>query len=516
VTAASASADPATRRPRRWLEPAVWLVGVLLFGAIGLSAAGGLVESIRLTIESENVRATVAAGVAVVLFVAAAVVWLTGIGFVARWRGARWTLTIGLGAAIVLRLILAIAVEAPITGGGAASVNGDAAALYAEAVRTADRGLVPGDWAIGYPAILGALFAVAGEQRWLEAALDIVASLVIGAILFDLLRRAGGVEVAAAGMGLFAIMPSQALLVPAFGPDLAYTAFILAAVWLLVAGALSPPRLRGRSMRPGPWSITCAAGAGVLLGLSHMLRPTSLALLPAFAILALVVLRSSHPRRAAAALVVAFLAVLVPVVVDNAGRHHALSLEPTSYAGWRLSVGTDPALSGGVGEIDAEGIDDSPGATTRAKSDAAGADALGRVLGEPAAFAELVGPKFTRAWGDDAYGARLALASAAATPGGGLLLAFEIASQLAWAFVALAAAWGIARSWPLPGALVAAVLVVASLAALHAVIATEGRDHAVVVPLFIAAAAAGIGGPLARRPAQATGEMGDEGERSPV
>ena len=475
----------------------IWFAGIVLFAAIALSAASGLVGSIGLATESEDVRATVAAGVAVVLFIVAAVVWLTGIGFIARWRGPRWTLAIGLGATVVVRLILAIAIEAPIAGGGTASVNGDGAALFAEAARVADGGLVPGDWAIGYPALLGGLMAVTGEQRWLEPTLDIVASVMIGALLFDLLRRAGGLAVAAAGIGLFAITPSQALLVPAFGPDLVYAALVLAAIWLLVAGPMSEPRLSAWHIRPGSWSTACAALAGGLLGLSHMVRPTSLALLPGFVILMLIALRSSQPRRAAAAFFLVFLAVLVPVMVDNIGRHDALSLEPTSFAGWRLAVGTDPAVGGGIAEIDPDGLESFPGETTRAHSDAAGSEALNHVLDDPMAFVELAGSKFGGAWSDDGYGAMLALGPVPAiAPGGGLLLALEIASQVVWTFVALAAAWGIARSWPLPSILVATVLVVASLAALHTVIATEGRDHAVVMPLFLIAAAVGVAGPF--------------------
>jgi hypothetical protein len=473
-------------------------VSVVLFGAVAISAVGGLLESIGHAIASENVRATVAAGVAVVLYASGAIAWLIGIRFIAGWRGARWAFTIGLGAAIAIRLVLAVAVRSPIAGGGAASVNGDAAALHAEAVRAATTGLVPGDWAIGYPALLGALFAVAGEQRWLEAGLDVAGSALIGLIVFDLLRRSGGVGVAAAGIGLFAIMPSQALLVPAFGPDLAYATLMLGAIWLLLAAPRMPLRVRRWSMRPGPWAILCTAGAGLLLGASHLLRPTSLALLPAFVIVALITLRTSHPRRAAAALVVAFLVVLMPVVVDNVARHRTLSLEPTSHAGWRLWVGTDAGSEGGLADIDPDGLEAFPGETTRARSDAAGEEAWTRVLGAPTAFGDLAGTKFAEAWSDDAYAARLAIPTAGSSRGAGLLLAFEIASQLAWAFVALAAAWGVARSWPLSDTLLACVLVVASLVVVHLVIATEGRDHAVVVPIFLVAAAAGFAGPLKR------------------
>jgi hypothetical protein len=496
VTAALPDEPPPPRRVRRWLEPAIWLLGVLLFGAIALSATSGLVDSVRDTIDTQNVRATVAAVVALVLMVLAAIVWLIGIGFIARQRGGRWALAIGLGATAVVRLVLVIGVRAPIVGGGAASVNGDGAALYGEALHTASGGLVSGDWAIGYPTLLGSAMALVGVHGWLEPAIDVAISLVIAAVGFDLLRRAGGMQVAAAGIGLFAIMPSQALLVPAFGPDLAYAALMLVAVWLVVAAPTSTsPRFRGRSIPRGGWTTACASGAGLVLGLSQLLRPTSLALLPAFVILALLVLRSSHPRRAATGLAVAFMVALGPVIVDNVGRHGVLSLEPTSYAGWRLSVGTDADVAGGLTDLDPDGLDAFRGATVRARSDAAGRAALDRVIAAPGAFADLAGTKFVGMWSDDAYAATLAVAEGGGSPGG-LLIALQLASQLAWAFVALAAAWGIARSWPLPGVLLGSVLVVAALAVLHAAIATEPRDHAVVMPLLLAAAATGIAGPL--------------------
>jgi hypothetical protein len=504
VTAAQPDASPHPRRARRWLEPGIWLLGVLLFGGIALSATGGLVSSVRATIESQNVRATVAAVVAVVLMLLAAIVWLIGIRFIARWRGRRWALAIGLGATALVRLILVIGVHAPIAGGGAASVNGDAAALYAEALRTASGGLSPGDWAIGYPALIGGAMALLGTHGWLEPAIDVVISLVIAAVGFDLLWRAGGVHVAAAGIGLFAIMPSQALLVPAFGPDLAYAALILVAVWLVVATPKgSPPRIRGRRFPDGAWATACASGAGLLLGVSQLLRPTSLALLPAFVILVLLVLRSSHPHRAASGLVVAFLVALSPVIIDNVVRHGVASLEPTSYAGWRLSVGTDAALAGGLINVDPAGLDAFGGSTVRARSDAAGQAAFDRVLATPGEFVDLAGTKFVGMWNDDAYAATIALRGAG-DPAGGLLIALQLTSQLAWVFVTLAAAWGIARSWPLPGVLLAAVLVVAALALLHAAIATEPRDHAVVMPLLLAAAATGIAGPLRRSQPETT------------
>jgi hypothetical protein len=502
VTAAAPDEHPYPRRTPRWLEPSIWLLGVLLFGAIALSAATGLLASVRATIEAQNVRATVAAVVAVVLMVLAAIVWLIGIGFVARWRGRRWALATGLGATVVVRLILVIGIHAPIVGGGAASVNGDGAALYAEALGIASGGRVPGDWAIGYPALLGGAIGLVGAHGWLDPAIDVLISLVVAAVGFDLLWRAGGVQVAAAGIGLFAIMPSQALLVPAFGPDLAYAALVLLAVWLVVAAPKSsPPRIGRRRIPHGAWTTACASAAGLLLGMSQLLRPTSIALLPAFVILALLVLRSSHPQRGATALVVAFLVALSPVIVDNVGRHGVLSLEPTSYAGWRLYVGTDAASSvdGGLNDLDPDGLDAFPGATTRARSDAAGRAAFDHVLAAPGAFLDLAGTKFAGLWSDDAYAATLALAGADEAQRG-LLIALQLASQLAWAFVALAAAWGLARSWPLPGVLLSAVLVVAALAVLHAALASEPRDHAVVMPLLLAAAATGLAGPLRRPP----------------
>lgn len=456
-------------------------MGVALFAGIAISAAIGLANRLGMVGGTLSRAQTLAGLVAVTLYVLVAVCWLIGLAFVARRLGPRWALVVGLIGTAVVRFAMAVSIDVPLAG--------DWLEYHQQALDMAARGPQLGDLPIGYPLLLGGLYSALGGQTWLAEALNAVLALLTAAIVFDLLRRSAGPIAAAVGIGLVAILPSLALMTPLVGPDLTYTTLVLAAVWCVaVFGGM-----------PSAWPSLGAGLAGVLLGASQYVRTWSLLLLPAFVILALVSTRGAHPRRAAVALVLAFLAVLTPVILDNALDHRQLSLATSSYAGWELYVGTDPALGGRLDRADADVLAAMPGDTVREKSDGAGREGLERIGADPGGFAALALQKVIAMWGDDGYAAFLALEWERDTPvAAGLLAAAHVASALAWAFVTMAAAWAVLRSGPvLPFGLLAAALLGASLTVLHAVIAVEPRYHAYLTPLWLAAAALALTRPRA-------------------
>lgn len=87
---------------------------------------------------------------------------------------------------------------------------------------------------------------------------------------------------------------------------------------------------------------------GLLLGASQYFRPTSLFLIPAFLLGALWPgsLRRREMLIASATILLAFIAVLLPVVEYNRRAHGELSVSTSAYGGWSLWVGTNREQGG--------------------------------------------------------------------------------------------------------------------------------------------------------------------------
>jgi hypothetical protein len=475
-----------------FLATLAWLAAVALFAAVAVSAVNRLIDWLGTAAGEVDERQTLAGLVAVTLFGLVSVCWLIGMAFVARWLGTRAAFGIGMAGTAAVRLAVALAVDAPLVS--------DWLALHERASAIASAGPRLGDSPIGYPTLLGALYTAFGTQVWLAETLNVVMALVSAAIVFDLLRRSAGPTAAALGIGLLAVMPSLALMTPLVSVEATYTTLLLLAIWFLVvlagrASSVSRGRLAG-----WPATATASALAGVALGLSHYVRASSFVLLPAFVILALVAARDAGPRRAAAALVLAFGAVLAPVIADNWARHGVPSVETSSDAGFRLLVGTNQEADGRFNEADAELLQTLPGDTLRERSDAAGRLGIDRIADDPGGFVELALRKLVGMWGEDGYAVYFALDWQREPPvAPGLLLAGYLVSALFWAVVTLAAAWAVLRGGPdMSGWLLAAVLIGASLTVLHAFVEVQPRDHAYVTPLWVAAAAVALAGRGAR------------------
>ena len=468
-----------------------WLAGVALFAAVAVSAVNRLFDWLGTAAAEVDERQTLAGLVAVTLFGLVAICWLIGMAFVARRLGTRAAFAIGMVGTAAVRLAVALAVDAPLVS--------DWLAYHEHASAIATSGPQLGDRPIGYPALLGTLYAAVGPQTWLAEAVNVVMGLVSAAVVFDLLRRSTGPVAAALGIGLMAVMPSLVLMTPVVSSEATYTALLLVAIWCVVVLA---GRASGAGSRFAGWPAAAAASglAGLVLGLSQYVRPSSFVLLPAFVVVALVAARDSGPRRAAAALVLAFGLVLAPVIADNWVRYGEFSVETSSYAGFGLLVGTNREAGGRFNEADADLLRTLPGDTLRERSDAAGRIGAERIVDDPDGFAGLALRKLVGMWGEDGYAVFFALEWERDPPTApGLLLAGYLMSALSWGFVTVAAAYAVVRGGPaMPTWLVAAVLIAGSVTLLHAFVEVQPRYHAYLTPLWIAAA----GVALARRGAR--------------
>lgn len=474
------------------LATLAWLAGVALFAAVAVAAVNRLLDWVGTAAAEMDERQTLAGLVAVTLFALISVCWLIGMAYVARRLGTRAAFGVGMAGAAAVRLAVTLAVDAPLVS--------DWLAFHEQAIAIASAGPQLGDSPIGYPMLLGALYAGFGAQTWLADALNVVMALVAAAIVFDLLRRSAGPVPAALGIGLMAVMPSHALMTPVVTALPTYTALLLMAIWCLT---VLPRRVatltRGRLAR---WPTASAASglAGLVLGLMQYVRSWTLVLLPAFVVVALVAERGVGPRRAAAALVLIFGVVLIPVIAHNWTEHGVLSVETSSDAGFRLMVGTNQEADGRFNQADADLLQTLPGDTLRERSDAAGRLGIERIAEDPGAFAALALRKLVGMWGEDGYAVYFALEWQRDPPlAPGLLLAGYLASALFWAIVTLAGAWAALRWGPvMPTWLLATVLVGAALTVLHAFVEVQPRDHAPVAPLWVAAAAVALAGRGAR------------------
>lgn len=480
--------EPSAPARRTRLEILAWLAGALLFGGVAISAVNRVADRLGIVTQALDERQTLAGLVAVTLFLLIAVCWLIGMGFVGARLGGRAAFGIGMAGVLAARVAVALAVDAPLVS--------DWLAYHEQAVDVAAEGPRLGDRPIGYPVLLGALYAAFGPDVWLAEALNVVMALVSAAVIFDLLRRSAGPMAAAVGIGLVAIMPSLALMTPVVSTEATYTTLLLVAIWCLAVYARQPPRVLGRSVPPAVWISGSAALAGAVLGLSQYVRPSSLVLLPAFGILALVAARGARPRIAGASLVIAFLAVLAPVIVDNLIRYGEPSVETSSYAGWGIYVGTNQEADGRFNEADAEVLRTLPGDSLRERSNAAGRLGIARIVDDPTGFGALAVRKLVGMWGEDGYAVFFALEWERDPPlAPGLLLAGYTASAISWGFVTVAAAWLVLRfRGRIPPWLLATVLVAGSLTLLHAVVEVQPRYHAAMTPLWIAAAAVALAG----------------------
>jgi hypothetical protein len=489
VTAAVAPEPDRPRSTRSALDVAAWLLGSAL--ALALAAAGcvALVDQVEIAVRTSTERDAVAAAVAVILYGLVAIVWLLGIRFAARRLGWRWTLSIGLLVTAVLRASVALAIDPPAVG--------DALAYGAEAERLAESGLRLAAVAPGYPAVLSAVFGLLGSDTALAAGiLNLILELVAAGLLFSLLHHSIGLASAGFGLAIFAILPAGIFVTAATTPAPMAMALLLLAAWCVAVLPDLVPSFGGRALPRLGWATGSAGLAGLALAAFQYVEPVGLALLLPFVLVVLGRFGDRAPRRAAAALCVAFLIGLIPAIVANAMEANELSVETTTSAGWRLAVGTDPDRRGGLDGDDLASLESRADGNVRRASGAAGRDAFERLLADPGPWWAIVDDKLVGSWGADDLAARMVLVDGRERPfAAGFVLAATLASQLAWTIVLLAAPLGILRAGPrLPTWLLIGILSATALATVHAFTAVGVLDHLPITGFAIGAAAIAFSG----------------------
>jgi hypothetical protein len=329
----------------------------------------------------------------------------------------------------------------------------------------------------GFPTLLAGAYAVGGANASAGQTLQLIIGSLTGVAAYALAATAWNHRVAAIGLLLLAVAPSQILLGTVLASEPLYTLLAMLAALALVHS-------------PGPAS---AAIAGVLLAASQYVRPTSLALIPLFAWLAWRWQRRASPHdgtawRAPAALALAFVAVLLPVVVWNLTDLGTPSLSTSRLQNYSLFVGLNQDTDGRFNPSDLElvgGEFGTPASEARARE-----GAIARVKDDPLGTMGLVLRKVWQ-WGDEDYGAYWAFGVVDDRGAGwavGVLL-----SRAWWAVVAILAAVAVAFT-PIANRLTQ--LTVGSIAVVglvHLALEAQGRYHAWLVPFVAILAAAALG-----------------------
>ena len=327
---------------------------------------------------------------------------------------------------------------------------------------------------MGFSTMLAALYAVFGVHPWLAEVLNLALAAACGWILFHYVLAAWGARAAAASLMLYAVLPSQILLVTTVFTEVAYSAFLMAA--LLAAAA---------AVRGGRLGITLLAGA--LLGISQYVRPLSQAFLATFVVLPFLSgMRASRAATASAVIAVSFLVVLAPIAAHNVTTHGDLSVATSSYGGWSLFVGANQDHAGMFNRDDQAILRGMEGSVWE-RSETLGRAGMDRIARDPRGFAELAVRKFRVMWGNDTYAVDAALSGSGAP--GPIRGALALASQALYAMLAVAATiglWRVRRRPPPEAVLVAGVILTLALA--HTFVEVQPRYHGYVLPLLCAVA----------------------------
>jgi 4-amino-4-deoxy-L-arabinose transferase-like glycosyltransferase len=191
---------------------------------------------------------------------------------------------------------------------------------------------------VGFPALLGALYAVFGAHPWLASWVNVLAGVGTAFALHRLALRATTERRALLAGIAVALHPALVLYVPALMTELVATG--------LVAGACALAAPARDARRPWAW----LGGSGLLLGAATLVRPQSIVLAPALGALAAPpAWRCGWLRGAALATGIA-LAACAPWTARNCKEMHRCALVSVN-GGWNLLIGTQTE-SGGWQEID--------------------------------------------------------------------------------------------------------------------------------------------------------------------
>jgi hypothetical protein len=381
------------------------------------------------------------------LVVVAVVLSAAVAGLVAMLRLPSHRLAVGLAIAAGLRVATALLVDGPTTG--------DWAQYHAIAARIAQGADPWSNIPTGYSMFLAIPYAVLGPQPWLGELLNIGLGVVTAWLVYRLTQLAFGELAAGAAIYLFAIAPDQVLMTAVHATEPLYTMLVMVAATMLFV-----PR------------IATAVVAGLALGVSQYVRPTTLLISPVFvAILPLI--DRWRPR-----LVVfgAFIVIaLLPVIQHNAEAYGEWSVSTSRRGAWSLLVGTNQRYSGAFNASDVP----SDQVWTAEAAAIAQAEAIRRITSDPAGFGALAVRKVFSFTASGDYAIWIALPDASQTARSSLALISQ-AIYAAILTLAMLAAWRVRRE---PVA-VFSLGILAILTVAHMFLEVSPRYHATLVPLF--------------------------------
>ncbi|HMA91861.1 MAG TPA: glycosyltransferase family 39 protein, partial [Polyangiaceae bacterium] len=254
---------------------------------------------------------------------------------------------------------------------------------------------------IGYPALIGMLYAAFGEKPVWAMVLNAVAGASIVYSVHRIASRFAGRWAVLTVAAIAAVHPTFVFYTPALMTEQISAALCIAAVAL----ALSETRTR-RSL------VLTAIGVAVLIGIATLVRPQQLLFAPFLGVLlalrARVSLIGRTPERAWLRAVVLLalvtsvsLGVCLPWTLRNCERM-GQCVFVSANAGWNLLIGTSPRGDGAWVSIDSIGV---PSECRTVYAEAAkdtcfGEAALQRIKHEPTAWLALVPAKLKKTFDD--------------------------------------------------------------------------------------------------------------------
>lgn len=249
---------------------------------------------------------------------------------------------------------------------------------------------------VGYPALLGGLYALFAPHPWLGMALNAILGSLAVAGVYRLAMTLGSRRGALIAGAIAAAHPTLLFYTPALMTEIVSASLLALGAWVALAAA----------ERQSGCKTIGVIGVGLLMGVAVLVRPQQLVFAPVLGWLAMgasVALRQRWKHGLAGALTVTTLAVLtcLPWTYRNCERMGRCMLV-SANAGWNLLIGTCEAGNGAWVAVDQAGIP----AACRTVFDEAQKDvcfgdgAVERIRRRPAAWLALMPKKLERTFDD--------------------------------------------------------------------------------------------------------------------
>ncbi len=250
---------------------------------------------------------------------------------------------------------------------------------------------------VGYPAIIGGLYALFGRRAWLAMLLNAVLGSLAVAGVVQLASTVATRRGAIMAGSIAALHPTLFFYTPAVMTEIVSASLLAIGAWIAI---LAASRTRTRK-------AIAITGLGLLMGIAVLVRPQQIVFAPVLGWLAMgggaSNLRMSWRRQLTGACVTTALAIAccLPWTVRNCERMGRCMLV-SANAGWNLLIGTAPEGNGAWVAVDKAGIP--PKCRTvfdEAKKDVCFGDgALERIVESPRRWLALMPKKLERTFDD--------------------------------------------------------------------------------------------------------------------